>query len=107
MQRVSFTPDLDLFDGFREAQSLRRKRLCAEQVARRVCSGIPTPMNMSKEMKGLKAFAVAAGADSVDNSYYCFEAPVPKTDEAEVRRLVQEAEREMGRLEHELPKDNV
>jgi hypothetical protein len=60
---------------------------------------------MGTGQTALKAFAVVAGAGSVDNGYDCFELPVVKRDDAEVRRLVQEAQREMGRLERELPKD--
>ena len=64
---------------------------------------------MSSEPKALRAFALAAGADSVDNAYYRFTAPVQKdaaeVHKAEVRRLVQKAQSEMRRLGRELPKD--
>jgi len=56
-------------------------------------------------LKAVKAFAAAAGADSLDNSYYCFEATVDKKDPTEVRRLVEEAQLEMRRLSQQLPKD--
>ena len=50
----------------------------------------------------LKVFTAAAGVGTVDNDYYCFEAQTEETDQAEVQRLVQEAQREMGRLNDEL-----
>ncbi len=55
----------------------------------------------------LKVFTAAAGVATVDNDYDCFEPPSAKADQAEVQRLVQEAQREMGRLNYELKEEQV